>query len=189
MPADEAHTDQVNTATPNQISFYNSLLDQIVRLDTAGEFSAEIVSASRDQFPTRTVDNASISIDRAKNTLARLKAAAPVAVAPVASQAVADGHYALVSADGTVKFYEVNSPTEGKWAGRTFVAAQASDERHSIKNPAARSAILAAIAADPKAAMLRYGVELGRCGHCNRTLTSEWRKLGIGPVCARKMGY
>lgn len=178
----------VTLATSNQISFYNRLLDTIVSLGKA-EFTAEAIETARAAFPGRTVADASDAIDRAKRTADRLKAAAPVAVAPVAPQAVADGHYALVDAEGVVKFYEVNSPTEGKWAGRTFVAVQASDERYSVKNPAARSAILAAIAADPKAAMLRYGAELGRCGHCNRTLTSEWRKVGIGPVCNGKMGW
>lgn len=177
-----------STATLKQIAFYNSLLDQIISLGKA-EFTAEAIEAARQAFPNRTVAVASVRIDRAQATVARLKAAQPVAVAPVTPAAVADGHYALVAADGTVKFYEVNSPTEGKWAGRTFVAVQASDDRHAVRNPAARTAILAAIAADPKAAMLRYGAELGRCGHCNRTLTSEWRKVGIGPVCNGKMGW
>lgn len=46
------------------------------------------------------------------------------------------------------------------------------------------------IAADPKAAMLRYGRELGECGHCGRTLTNdESRARGIGPVCARGKGW
>jgi uncharacterized protein DUF6011 len=35
--------------------------------------------------------------------------------------------------------------------------------------------------------MVRYGQELGECGHCGRTLTDEAsRAAGIGPVCASK---
>jgi hypothetical protein len=44
--------------------------------------------------------------------------------------------------------------------------------------------------ADPKVAMLRYGQELGQCGHCYRTLTNdESRAVGIGPVCRAKKGW
>ena len=108
---------------------------------------------------------------------------------PAGAPEVADGRYAIEQ-DGIIKFYKVDSPTEGKWAGRTFVKIQASEELHPIRNPAARKAILAEIAKDPKGAMLRYGQELGHCGHCGRTLTNDLsRELGIGPVCREKMGW
>lgn len=185
----KAHTVLMNTATDKQISYYNSLLDQIVRLDDAGEFSAEIVASSREQFPTRTVDNASISINRAMSTLARLKAATPVVKVVVKPAKVPTGHYALVDAEGVVKFYRVGVVTEGKWAGYTFVDAQASDDYYKVGRETSRG-ILAAIAADPAAAMKLYGHSLGRCGHCNRTLTDETsRANGIGPICNRKMGW
>jgi Family of unknown function (DUF6011) len=52
------------------------------------------------------------------------------------------------------------------------------------------AALYAKVMADPEAAMLRYGREIGRCGHCNRTLTDESsRQAGIGPVCAAKAGF
>jgi hypothetical protein len=45
------------------------------------------------------------------------------------------------------------------------------------------------VVADPEAAMVRYGHEIGRCGYCGRELTDEEsRRLGIGPVC-RKKGF
>jgi len=98
------------------------------------------------------------------------------------------GHYALEDAAGAVKFYEVDRPTQGRWAGRTFLSACASDERHPIKNPASRAAVLAEIALDPRTAMMRYGQEIGKCGHCGRTLTdAESRARGIGPVCMEKI--
>jgi hypothetical protein len=46
------------------------------------------------------------------------------------------------------------------------------------------------IAAGPKEAMLRYGQEIGSCGHCGRTLTNdESRAYGIGPVCRKGKGW
>ena len=98
------------------------------------------------------------------------------------------GRYAVENEEGELRFYKVDRPTEGKWAGYTFVKVQASDDFHPVRGKAAVS-ILRKIEADPQAAMLRYGAELGRCGHCNRTLTSEWRERGIGPVCAGNMGW
>lgn len=92
--------------------------------------------------------------------------------------------YALRDAvDGTVKFYRVK---RGRKTGYFFVDVQASDETYSIKSIAHKNAILRAIAQDPRSALALYGQEIGSCGRCGRTLTSEYRKLGIGPVCIDK---
>lgn len=100
------------------------------------------------------------------------------------------GRYA-VRVEGVVKFYKVDRPTEGRWKGYTFVAAQASDDLHPIRARHAREAVLASIAeAGIEASMALYGRELGKCGHCGRTLTDEEsRAYGIGPVCRGKMGF
>ncbi len=99
---------------------------------------------------------------------------------------VGDGRYAIDTADG-LRFYRVNTPTEGRWQGYTFVDAVASDDCYPVKNRERRAAILDAIAVDPMAALLRYGREIGACGHCGRTLTDATsRAAGIGPVCAAK---
>lgn len=104
---------------------------------------------------------------------------------------VPTGRYAVEDpADGVLKFYKVNRPTEGKWAGYTFLDVQASDELHPIKNRRKKDDILSLILRDPQAAMLRYGIELGKCGHCGRTLTNELsREIGIGPICRAKMDW
>jgi hypothetical protein len=100
---------------------------------------------------------------------------------------VADGRYALDDAAGALRFYRVNTPTEGRWAGYTFVDVMASDDRWPIRDKAQREAILAEIEADPMAALTRYGQEIGACGHCGRTLTdADSRARGIGPVCAAR---
>lgn len=92
-------------------------------------------------------------------------------------------HYALRSEGGEVKFYRVRA---GRKEGFYFLDAQASDDYYPIKNRDAKKAILDAINADREAALALYGLELGRCGRCLRTLTSEYRKLGIGPICIDK---
>lgn len=96
------------------------------------------------------------------------------------------GRYAVRGTDGEVKFYKIDKPTDGKWAGRTFVSVQASDDLHPVRNHSQRVGILAAILVDVQGARKLYGQELGVCGDCGRTLTSEWRKVGIGPVCSQK---
>lgn len=104
---------------------------------------------------------------------------------------VPEGRYAVDGDDGNLKFYHVDRPTEGRWAGYVFVKVQAGDEYHGVKSRAARETVLAKIAeAGIEAAMLRYGREIGKCGHCGRTLTNpESREAGIGPICRGKMGF
>ena len=87
-----------------------------------------------------------------------------------------------------ISFYEVSRPEDGNWAGATFISVLASDERFPIRGAAGR-AVLARIKADTEGAMRLYGQEIGVCSYpgCGRTLTSEWRKEGIGPVCVKKL--
>lgn len=105
-------------------------------------------------------------------------------VAPVAPDVKA-GHYALPSSGSNdLVFYRVDRPTEGRWAGRTFVKMVVGGKPDSNVPRNAVAGILARIAADPDAGP-RYGREIGRCCVCNRTLTDEpSRAAGIGPVCA-----
>jgi hypothetical protein len=93
------------------------------------------------------------------------------------------GYFALLFSE-TTKFYRVTAPIGGKWDGRVFVDAQASDDYHPIKNPTGLARILGLIADDPEGAARRYARELGRCSRCNRTLTDEEsRSIGMGPDC------
>jgi len=93
-------------------------------------------------------------------------------------------HYALRDeVDGTVRFYRVK---RGRKPGFWFIDVQASDEYYSVRNPGRKESILKAISQDARAALALYGQELGACGRCGRTLTSEYRQLGIGPVCIDK---
>jgi hypothetical protein len=143
-------------------------------------------------FPNRpqTQDDARKVIEWLKGQTKTVNSPAPttpqydgIAPKPEPGKRAQAFHYALRDEDGVVKFYRVKA---GRKEGFYFVDAQASDEYYPIRNAAHRAAILDAINADRKAALALYGQELGRCGRCGRTLTSEYRQLGIGPVCIDK---
>lgn len=89
-----------------------------------------------------------------------------------------EGRYAAENAEGELRFYHAAED------GALYV--MASDNEHRVPHPAV-AAIVEKIAADPLAAAKLYGIEFQRCGVCGRGLTSDWRKVGIGPVCAEKM--
>ena len=101
---------------------------------------------------------------------------------------VADGRYAI-AIDDKLRFFRVNTPTEGRWAKMTFVnEVFGGGRRDPVRNRQFRQTVLQAISADPDA-LARYGQELGECGVCGRELTDERsRAIGIGPVCREKLG-
>jgi hypothetical protein len=91
--------------------------------------------------------------------------------------------------DGVEKFYRVNKPeAPSKWAGRTFIDVQASDYFYPVKDVKHKLAILKTIAVDPIMSMNEYGMRLGVCGNCGRTLTDRGSRLkGIGPICEGRL--
>jgi hypothetical protein len=97
-------------------------------------------------------------------------------------EGVPEGRYAIDwDNDDNVKFYQVK---------KGALYAQASAELFPIKDAEQVAKVLDAIKADPKAASLLYGLKLGQCGVCGRTLTNqESREAGIGPICSGRMGW
>ena len=92
-----------------------------------------------------------------------------------------EGRYATSDPEtGEVKFYHCAEDGE--------VYVMASDNEHRLERPVAQ-AVIAQIALAPAECSKRYGIEFGVCGVCNRGLTSEWRKIGIGPVCNEKAAW
>lgn len=141
-----------------------------------------------DAFSKITMQQASRIIGELQK-LPRVNNNAPRDTKSEALPDVPEGRYA-VEIDGVLKFYVIDKPTDGRWAGFTFVAVQASDDKYPIKSFASKLAILKLIAVNPREASERYGKELGACGICGRTLTDEEsRANGIGPICAAKMGW
>jgi len=132
----------------------------------------------------------SLSTPKARGVLNCMRAEILRAEKPVTVvAAVASNRYATYIS-GKLRFFKVNTPEEGRWAGYTFVeelfGSPGAFHRVSIKDRAARNGILAAIAGDGDA-LARFGIELGACGMCGSPLTDEEsRALGIGPVCRNK---
>ena len=102
------------------------------------------------------------------------------------------GFYAVGPEDFT-RFYRIDKPEEGPWAGYTFVKQVTGHNPagNRIKAYEARREVLEAIlAAGLQEATLRFGREIGRCGECGRTLTNdESRRYGVGPDCRAKLGW
>ena len=105
------------------------------------------------------------------------------------------GRYALVDAKGVWRFYSIDKPEQGRWAGYTFIkrliARGGGDyEKLPIAEADLRNTLLQRIENDPKQAMTDYGHQSGNCGSCGRALSNEESlALGIGPICAGKMEW
>jgi hypothetical protein len=87
------------------------------------------------------------------------------------------------------RFYHVSKGKEGtRWEGYTFVESRGGDFLYKVRDVKERIAILETIAQDPVTAMNEYGMRLGVCGCCGRTLTARDSRLrGIGPICAARL--
>jgi len=107
-----------------------------------------------------------------------------------AAPSVPQGYYATPSRTGNndLDFWAVDVPTEGKWAGYTFVSRVIGGREDTrVRGAEARQALEAIVAAGLAEAAQAYGRAIGRCGRCNRHLTDETsRTLGLGPDCAAK---
>lgn len=105
--------------------------------------------------------------------------------------------YAAVDNDSDgVTFLIIDRPADdSKWSGWVFVKQQVSDNETKIGSQRPGETyvgqwanLIDRVLADPVAAVVRYGVELGKCGVCGRTLTNQAsRDAGIGPVCLAKL--
>lgn len=108
--------------------------------------------------------------------------------APALPVDVPAGRYAVEEPAGSLHFYKVDVPDAGRWKGYRFVDEQAGPNEYPVRDRARRARILAAIAIDPRAALIRYGLELGHCGRCGTELTKPAsRAAGIGPYCATQI--
>lgn len=100
---------------------------------------------------------------------------------------VPEGFYAVTSRTGNndLDFFSVDRPSEGRWAGYVFVKRViGGHEDTPVRGAEARQALEAIASAGISESQALYGIEIGRCGVCNRHLTDEVsRSLGIGPTC------
>lgn len=168
------------TPSTAQVALIAKLILEVHALDAELGSQAGTYTAAMDREGAWTRENTSRWIGNLIKKSRELSAAARK-TGPVAE--VADGRYA-VEEDGTLKFFKVKN---GNRPGFVFLDIQASDEWHAIRDLGRIRRIVALIAQDANAAMIRYGHELGECGRCGRTLTDEAsRAAGIGPICASK---
>jgi hypothetical protein len=173
---------QAPSYTPSaaQVALISKLILEIHAMDAELGSQAGTYTAAMDREAAWTRENTSRWIGNLIKKSRELSAAPRTTAAPVQ---VADGRYA-VEEDGTLKFFKVKN---GNRPGFVFLDIQASDDWHAIRDLGRIRRVLATIAQDANAAMIRYGHELGECGRCGRTLTDEAsRAAGIGPVCASK---
>jgi hypothetical protein len=86
-------------------------------------------------------------------------------------------------------FFRVTKPEPpSKWAGRVFIETRGGDFHYKVKDMPRRIAVLTEILKDPVTAMNNYGMRLGVCGCCGRTLTARDSRLrGLGPICAARI--
>lgn len=100
------------------------------------------------------------------------------------------GHYATKSLTGRqdFDFWRVDRPEHGAYAGRIFVKRILGGKPEMNVSRVTRIAALQAILDEgTDVTGFRYGQQLGRCRHCNRTLTDQLsRELSAGPECRSK---
>lgn len=127
--------------------------------------------------------------------------------APVVNTALLEQAFANAQANGIKKpklrldaFKFSLAPAHGANAGAIYVTDAAADAYlGKIKDgkfmrvrdcSAEQEARVIAVMADPKAAAIAYGRRTGNCCICGRELTNaESIELGIGPICAGRMGW
>lgn len=104
------------------------------------------------------------------------------------------GLYAIPSLSGNndLDFYKIDRPSEGKWAGFTFVKMVVGGHpEYSVRGLAKVQTIMNRIVeAGVRESAELYGREIGQCCKCNRTLTDDdSRRRGIGPECLKNSGW
>jgi hypothetical protein len=116
---------------------------------------------------------------------------------------VGDSFHAVTNSSGALTFFRVSNLPAGTWhdgspraAGWVFVhqylGGQGVAQRVGKQRPGGTydgqwPAMVAAIAADPKASAMAFATNLGRCYSCGSELTDDLsRKRGQGPTCYAK---
>lgn len=150
--------------------------------DTTGE--EEFLAAAKEGTLGRA--DASAVIDR----LLKAAKVQAKATAPTNLPDVPEGHYAIPSTTGNndLDFFRVDRPTDGKWAGYTFLKRVVGGKPDLPVARAQRAEVLQRIVdTGIYASRKQYADAIGRCYACNRHLTDETsRALGIGPECRKK---
>lgn len=191
MTAFDPFAPAVTPASERQVSYALSLLaGRDITAHGSASYRTRLAELAADHDQVRALDRhaASALIDTLTALPKVAAATAPSGTIALLWPGVPAGHYAL-TVDGRTRFYRVDRPESGKWAGAVFIREQAGDEFYPMRGQR-KDIALDSIAADPAKASRAYGLSIGRCGVCGRSLTTESsRALGIGPICATKHNW
>lgn len=165
-------------ATPRQRVFVRSLLAERDGNEKADNIR-QALNAARESF-TLTADLVSKAIELLLEI-------------PANSTKIPDGKYALQADDGHFVFYQIDNPTEGKWAGYTFVkqlvgsVGSWSEQRLSRQ---VSDGVKARIAANVEEAARMFGIKAKACSYCSSPLSNiQSRAAGYGETCAHNHGF
>lgn len=122
-----------------------------------------------------------------------------IAAANAAWPSVPAGRYAIyrtteATGESILRFYQVDKPENGKWAGRVFlsllVGSPGNWTKLSIKQSKDKNTVMAHIGKDARAAAVEFGRKAKVCGRCLSPLSHvRSRAAGYGQACAEKLGW
>lgn len=191
-------------ATDKQVGFIHKLLSERPNWD-------EVLDGRLYERCMDVLGGKSISKSDASKVIDALLAFKATPVTPVAKAAAPVTGLDLTplaryTSKGSVRFgipgmdtrlkVRIDLPADGKWAGWVFVkdaAEYGQGQRYGSQKPGRRyegkiEQQLAAILADPAAALAKYGHLTSTCGICGRPLEDEESVArGIGPICYGKL--
>lgn len=165
-------------------------LDYLMGLQEGKELPENHVTHERSYWAGKERDEISAQINLLKSYPWKKREASDT----MREYTMPEGRYAInPGATGTWRFYEVTRSDKPRWKGYTFikqlVGAPGSYNKVDMGWTARQSA-LRIIEANPKQAMLDYGLQSGVCGRCHSPLTDpDSLARGIGPKCAAKTGW
>jgi uncharacterized protein DUF6011 len=182
--------------------------EHLLATGTATEFVVSIL-ASRARWKSLTkgqyrglMNMVRAEVLAADRTAEQLIKQIETGIEPLDLSKIPSGRYAVDEDDP--KFYQIDNIQDekdrfgnrNKWCGWVFASLKISDDRIKLgsqrpgqKYQGQHEENLRKIANDPLAAAQLYGRLIGECGICGRTLTDpDSIALGIGPICAEKLG-
>lgn len=107
---------------------------------------------------------------------------------------VPEGRYAFATDEGHIAFAKVDTPTEGRWAGRTFVnlliGSPGSFREQPMKGESGKTILRKIEAAGVRESAVLFGRKTKHCGRCLADLSrAQSRAAGYGATCAAKYGW
>jgi hypothetical protein len=173
-------------ATEKQINYAMSLIDQH-NTDSLGVTTDWQIAETM----MNVIDKKSVSKTEISDLINALKLC-PIKTPP--EDGLPAGKYAVESNEGIIQFWEIDKPTQGKWAGRVFInmlVGSPGSWRSLRQTPrVTRNEAMDKIKADPAAAARLFGIKTRTCGRCGSPLSNiRSRAAGYGKHCAELVGW